>query len=243
MKTLKYLFKQFPLSYAIQFGLLEYVRRFFNKNSYLAYSQTGEDIIIRNILESVKKGFYIEVGSNEPIQHSNTFGLYQQGWRGITIDANINMVNMHKKIRPNDAAICAAVSDEEKEVTFYEFDMDEISTIDTEFYDRHKSIQKVNRQITLRTRTLNSLIEENLPASTSIDLLSIDVEGHDYNVLNSINLDKFRPKLIVIEMHSFDLTQPFNNAIYSKMIKSSYRLAGYATWNGYFIANEFGLDA
>ncbi|GAB3793493.1 hypothetical protein GCM10028819_05230 [Spirosoma humi] len=229
--------------YAIQFGLLEYVRRFFNKNAYLAYSQTGEDVIIRNILESVKNGFYVEIGSNEPIQHSNTFGLYQQGWKGITVDANIKMVNMHKKVRPNDKAICAAVSDEEKEVTFYEFDMDEISTIDTEFYDKHKDIQKVSRKTTLITRTLNSLIEENLPANTSIDLLSIDVEGHDYNVLNSINLNKFRPKLIVIEMHSFNLAHPLDNIIYRKMIECNYRLAGYATWNGYFIANEFGINA
>lgn len=236
------MFKQFSISYAIQFGLLEYVRRFFNKNSYLAYSQTGEDIIIKNILESIKNGFYVEVGSNEPIQNSNTFGLYQQGWKGITIDANIKMVSMHKKIRPNDIAICAAVSDEEKEVTFYEFDMKEISTIDTDFYDRHKDTQRVNHQTTLKTRTLNSIVEENLPANTSIDLLSIDVEGHDYNVLSSIDLKRFRPKLIVIEMHSFDLTNLFLNQIYSKMAENNYRLVGYATWNGYFIANEFGVN-
>ncbi|WP_157618289.1 FkbM family methyltransferase [Spirosoma spitsbergense] len=239
MKTIKCLFKQFNFSYAIQFGLLEFVRRIVSKDSYLAYSQTGEDIIIKNILQTIENGFYVEVGSNEPIQHSNTFKLYQQGWHGITIDANSKMVSMHKKIRPNDIAVCAAVSDEAKNVTFYEFDMDEISTIDADFYNKHKDTQRVKIKTTLKTKTLNSILQELLPAQTSIDLLSIDVEGHDYNVLNSIDLRKYRPKLIVIEMHSFNISNPMENPVYKKMLDNDYLFTSYATWNGYFIAKEF----
>jgi FkbM family methyltransferase len=242
MKAINYLFKQFSFFYALRFSLLEIVRRLVNKDSYLAYSQTGEDIIIREVLKSVSNGFYVEIGSNEPIQHSNTFGLYQRGWRGITVDANQKMVDMHRQLRPNDKAICAAVSDEEKEVTFYEFDMDEISTIDADFYTKNKDTQRVARQTTLRTRTLDSIIAENLPANTPIDLLSIDVEGHDYHVLQSIDLKKYRPRLIVIEMHNFTMLNPLTNEIYARMIENKYHLAGYAVWNGYFVADEFKVN-
>lgn len=238
MRRIKLFFKQFSLIHAIQFSLLEISRRLFNKDSYLAYSQTGEDIIIQNILQSIIAGFYVEVGSNEPIQHSNTFSLYQKGWRGITVDASQKMVDMHKKMRPNDIAICAAISDEEKDVTFYEFDMDEISTIDNDFYDRHKDTQKVARQTTLKTRTLDAVLDENLPADINIDLLSIDVEGHDYHVLQSINLKKYRPRLIVIEMHNFNTLSPLDNQVYSWMMKNNYELIGYAVWNGYFVSHE-----
>ncbi|GAB4015112.1 FkbM family methyltransferase [Spirosoma koreense] len=232
-------FKQFPLYYAIKFSILEMARRVFSPDSSLTYSQTGEDIIIRTFLEKNITGFYVEIGSNEPIQHSNTFGLYQKGWRGITVDANQKMVDMHKSLRPNDISLCAAVSDIEKEVIFYEFDMDEISTIDNDFYNKHKDIQKVSRQSTLRTRTLDSILIESLPAGTDIDLLSIDVEGHDYHVLRSINLNKYRPKLIVIEMHNFDILLPLENQVYKWLLENRYHLAGYAVWNGYFIANEW----
>ena len=233
--------KRFPLAHALRFGGLIAARRALNPDAILTYSQTGEDMIIQKILESVTNGFYVEIGSNEPVQHSNTFGLYLKGWRGITVDANAAMVAMHRKVRPNDTAVCAAVSDEEKEVTFYEFDMDEISTIDADFYAMNKDQQRVNRQTTLTTRTLNSIMVENLPSETSIDLLSIDVEGHDFNVLKSIDLKMYRPKLIVIEMHDFALTNPTANDVYNFLVEHNYRLAGYAIWNGYFVANEFSV--
>ena len=239
MRTINLFFKQFSFKYALRFFVLSVIRKKLSPYSYLAYSQTGEDIIIQNILKTIRNGFYIEIGSNEPIQHSNTFGLYQQGWKGITVDANPIMVDMHKKIRPNDMALCAAVSDEEKEVTFYEFDMDEISTIDEEFYERHKDRQRVNRRITMMTRTLDSIIVEKMPASTSIDLLSIDVEGHDYHVLKSINLKEYRPKLIVIEMHNFEFSNPQKSDIYNLLVANNYSFVGYAVWNGYFVAAEF----
>lgn len=69
----------------------------------------------------------------------------------------------------------------------------------------------------------------------TIDLLSIDVEGHDFNVLKSINLRKYRPKLIIIEIHDFVLTKPDDNEVYNWMITNDYKLIGYAIWNGYFV--------
>ncbi|WP_170108794.1 FkbM family methyltransferase [Spirosoma oryzae] len=202
----------------------------------------GEDVLIQNVLKKVNNGFYVEIGSNEPIQHSNTFGYYLQGWRGITVDANPKMVELHKKIRPKDIAIWTAISDKEEEVVFYEFDMDEISTINENFYLKEKDKQKIVRQTTIKTRTLDSILDEYLPKQTNIDLLSIDVEGHDFQVLQSINLDKYRPKLVVIEMHGFELSNPLNSKIYVWMIKKNYHLIGYAIWNGYFVANEFLYD-
>ena len=239
MKAIKLLFSQFSFLHAIRFILLDAIRKLLCINSDVTYSQVGEDIIIYDILKSVSKGFYVEVGSNEPIQHSNTFKLYQKGWKGITIDANQTMVTMHKKIRVNDIALCAAVSDEEKDVTFYEFDMDEINTIDTDFYNQNKEKQRVSRTTTTRTQTLNSILSVNLPDSTSIDLLLIDVEGHDFQVLNSIDLRKHRPKLIIIEMHNFDLTNPASNSIYNRLVSNDYIFSGYAVWNGYFVSTEF----
>ncbi|MBO0930953.1 FkbM family methyltransferase [Fibrella aquatilis] len=239
MTTIQTLFKQFSLLDAIRFSLLELARKLLCNDSYYAYSQTGEDIIINSILKNIPIGFYIEVGCNEAIQHSNTFKLYRRGWRGITVDASKKMVDMHRSLRKNDIQVCAAVSNEIKEVVFYEFAMDEISTIDNDFYVKNVQSQSIKNKSMVVTRTLDSIVSETLPPGFSIDLLSIDVEGHDYPVLSSIDLHKYRPKLIVIEMHNFDLSNPEVNDIYSRLVAHDYVFAGYVVWNGYFLAKEF----
>ena len=46
----------------------------------------------------------------------------------------------------------------------------------------------------MKTETFDRLINHNF------DFLNIDLEGHDYQVLKTINLNKFRPSLICIEI-------------------------------------------
>lgn len=242
MKTVKSLFRQMAFVNAIKIYLFEISRRLLNRNVHLSYSQIGEDIIIQDILQKIDVGFYVEVGSNEPIQHSNTFGLYSRGWHGITIDANNEMIKLHKEIRPKDIALCAAISNVEEDVTFYEFDMDEISTISKEFHDKNVGTQRIVKETIVRTRTLDSVLEEYMGSTKSIDLLSIDVEGHDLNVLKSINLREYRPKLIIIEIHDFSLTKPDDNEIYKLMIENDYILIGYAIWNGYFVDKMYEVN-
>ena len=54
----------------------------------LACATEGEDIIGSQLLREVKRGFYIDIGANHPVNYSNTFSLYKSGWRGIGIDGN-----------------------------------------------------------------------------------------------------------------------------------------------------------
>ena len=68
-----------------------------------------------------------------------------------------------------------------------------------------------------------------------IDLLSIDVEGHDYNVLKGLNLNLFRPKLIVVEIHNFIIDSPTDSEIYVYLNDNNYNLIGYITMNAYFL--------
>ena len=46
----------------------------------------------------------------------------------------------------------------------------------------------------MTTKTFNNLIEHDF------DFLNIDLEGHDYEILQTIDLRKFNPKLICIEI-------------------------------------------
>lgn len=205
-----------------------------------SYSQLGEDVQIKHILKNdlkIDKGTYVDVGCNHPIIFSNTFRLYLEGWHGVTIDFNEQHIQSHKIERPKDFQIRAAVSDVKHEVQLFEFENSLIRTIDKDFYESHKKHHKVvSTDNTITTRTLNEiLIELNIE---SIDLLCIDVEGHDFQVLKSIDLKKYRPKLIVIEMHGFSFEKLQENDIYRYLKDHNYQFSGYLIANGYFVDSK-----
>ena len=80
-----------------------------------SFSQFGEDLIINKILNKISNGNYLDLGSFHPMHFSNTFLLYLKGWRGVNIDANKEMIDISKKIRPLDKNIFAYLSNVEKD--------------------------------------------------------------------------------------------------------------------------------
>ncbi len=211
--------------------------KLFDKYAEINYSQTGEEKIINYYLGNIQNGFYVEVGANHPIKISNTFNLYIKGWEGICIDPNQNLVKLFKKIRPKDIVVEAAISNIEKEIEFFEFESDEISTIDENHKIEWEKSRKIINTRLIKTRTLNSVLSEFNINAKKIDLLSIDVEGNDFNVLKSIDLNFYRPKLIIVEIHTFHIEGIFSNEIVLYMKSHNYDLVSYATMNAYFVDN------
>jgi FkbM family methyltransferase len=229
------IFKLLPLFDAIRLSILLLVRRAIFKFGKIIFSQTGEEIIIQWILKGVKNGFYLDVGCHHPYKISNTFQLYLEGWHGIAIDANPVLINKWKRKRRKDTAIVAAISDEEKEVTFYEFKESEVNTMDESMSEEWKRKFNYKSERKLKTQTLTSILDKHLPKTQKIDLLTVDVEGNDFNVIKSIDLSKYRPKLIVAELHGFNLSNIEENEIYQYLAARQYTLVSFATMNGYFV--------
>jgi FkbM family methyltransferase len=217
--------------------LIRGINKIFGFNSRSFFSQTGEDIIIKTLLDHKKNGFYIEVGCNQPITHSNTFDLYlNNGWNGICIDANVKLTNYFKKIRPLDHVVFAAISNIEEEVSLYISEESLVSTIHQEFRNEWKEDWALKSfETKIKTQKLDSIIYELNFQNKEIDLLIIDVEGHDFQVLKSINLDEFKPKLIVIEIHSFQIEEFEISEIYIYLKSYNYKLVNFATMNAYFM--------
>ena len=240
MKSLKLrvFFEQFSLTDALRFLWSKTNQRLFDPHNFSSYAQTGEDRIISHLLASEtvgESGFYVDVGCNHPQVFSNTFSLYQRGWRGITVDANEELVRSHQKLRQRDTSICAVVSNNTQEVVFTEFEDSLVSSLSKNHIDEWKEKRKIKKQRTVKPIALTTLLKEN-SAPKSFDLLSIDVEGHDFEVLSSLDLDFYRPRLIMIEMHGFDITNPTASNIYTYLSAHRYKMIGYAVMNGYFVS-------
>lgn len=166
----------------------------------LSHSMTGEDLVLKSIFGKNKRsGFYVDIGCNNPIQKSNTSKLYLKGWNGICVDGNARLIRRFKSIRTRDICLHAIVSDQRKEMTFYQDKRDhEYSSVDPELGDKLKSEGKNLTEIRMTSITLEEILDRHL-GQRKIDLLCVDVEHHDLQVLKGNNFGKYRPAIICVE--------------------------------------------
>jgi FkbM family methyltransferase len=225
-------FRQLRARDAVRYLALKALQRALDPWASNSYSQTGEDRIVATLFGNAP-GFYVDVGCNHPVKYSNTFELYKRGWHGINIDANEQLVDLCRRMRPRDVSVCATISDSAREAVFTEFADSMVSSLSAEHVERWRTARTVVRERRVATRTLDDVLAAS-GAPRRFDLLSIDVEGHDFEVLSSLDLDVYRPKLIVIEIHDFPLREPQRSKTWSHLTANGYDLIGYAVMNGYF---------
>lgn len=228
---------QFKLQYVLKLLSFKLFQKLLNPYSISSYSQTGEDRIIQSLLGNNLEGFYVDVGCNHPRLYSNTFSLYTRGWKGLNIDANKELICLYKDLRPKDISVCALVSNKEQELTFTEFNDSAVSSVNNIHVAEWETRSNIVNQTKIKAVPLNKILSE-YAIPKKFDLLSIDVEGHDYEVLLSLDLNIYRPKLIVIEIHEMDLLKIYNNKIFNYLHEQEYTMVGYIVWNGYFQDNR-----
>lgn len=167
----------------------------------ISFSQDGEDIVISDLFHDRLEGFYIDVGAHHPQRYSNTYYFYLKGWKGINIDAMPGSMESFDALRPNDINLEIPISDKSEILTYYEFDEPALNSFSLSLVQQRVSETnyKIVSEIQIQTQTLAEVLDKYLPSQQQIDLLSIDVEGLDYQVLISNNWDKYKPKVVLVE--------------------------------------------
>lgn len=201
-----------------------HITRFHTKS----YAIQGEDLILRELFEYAKSGFYVDVGAHHPFRFSNTYLFYKVGWRGLNIDAMPNSMKLFNRFRPRDINIeCGvAFNGGGGSMIYYSFNepaLNGFSPILKTKYDNHPLYHLID-EISVPVRSLESILDEYLPQETYIDFLSVDVEGLDLEVLKSNNWDKYRPKVVVIECWDSDLKNIKYTDIYTFLTAHNYKL-------------------
>lgn len=226
--------RQLPRVQAFVQLLLRILNRSLDRWAVASYGQTGEDRIIDSLMPQDVRKFYVDAGCHHPRRFSNTFALYLKGWIGVTIDANPIHVAAHKKERPNDTQVCCALSSQESaDVIFTEFAESAVSSLSERHVGEWRKTFAVVNQRRVRTVTLNDVLRD-AGAPKEFGLLTIDVEGHDLEVLRGLDLNEFRPRLIIIEMHDFSLDQTTPHQVVEYLRRADYGLSAFAVMNGYF---------
>jgi FkbM family methyltransferase len=163
------------------------------------FSQYGEDQIFRLLMQPGSDGVYVDVGSHHPVEGSNTYNLYCRGWRGLTVDPNPVFEEDYKRHRGQETHLIEGVWSGAANLTYFEFADSRFSTLSDERARWLESVgHKVISQRTIACRPLRSMVLEYL-AGRQIDLLSVDCEGLDQEVLESLDLAVQRPTVVLIE--------------------------------------------
>jgi FkbM family methyltransferase len=135
-------------------------------------------------------GHYIDIGAGDPIRESNTFPLYCLGCSGLLIDALPERCEILRRERPRDTVINAVLSNQKVKRTL--FKNGDFTSVTPNWTPSIKGV------IEVETVTLKEIIKDN-DSFGVVDFLSIDVEGHEKEVLEGIDFNLIRPNLIVIE--------------------------------------------
>ena len=196
-------------------------------------SQQEEEKLVRDFFEDDASGFFVEVGANHPTEGSQTWHLEQAGWTGVLVEPQPDLAAFLVTARKNAkvfATACTSPDDAGQSVPLH---VDGARSGLSR--DRMAPGARTDYVIVVPTRTLDSILEE-AGAPVPIDLLSVDVEGHEIEVLRGFNFGHWQPLLIMVEDHVGSLrTHRFLKA-------NGYRLIRRIGNNGWYVPADAGAS-
>ena len=168
------------------------------------FAQHREDLVLCELLRAhLYDGYYVDVGANHPSKLSNTYKLFVQGMRGITVEPNEIFSALHRRYRPEDICISAGCGPTEGVACFYERSYHAVSSV----LDTSECVSDCNTRVIARKSipiiTLAGLLRSvHLRGRSHFALLSVDSEGFDIEVLRGNDWDSFRPLYVIAEFES-----------------------------------------
>ncbi len=174
-----------------------------------SFSSDGEDVILMKYLCRIKNGIYIDIGSNQPVKHSNTFLFYLSGWKGVCIDPLPKLKTKYRFLRHRDkfinAGILGSKTKVEKKLKFFYFNKNrDNSTFDqtrvkelSENFGREPSLV-----IDIPTVKINEILascKNIFGRSKEINLLNLDIEGFEIDILEDIFANEIYPWVVCVE--------------------------------------------
>jgi FkbM family methyltransferase len=177
-----------------------------------------------------RDGFFVEVGANDPHRGSQTWQFEQDGWNGVLVEPQADLAERLRAARRAHvfAAACSSPDLAGSLMPLY-------------LSGPHSSLNSrlaapgvtPHGAVDVPVRTLNDILDE-AEAPRTIDFISIDVEGHEAEVLRGFELARWSPRLILLEDHLTSL------AAHRHLTRAGYRLIRRTGLNGWYVPR---LDA
>jgi len=193
------------------------------------------DLLVQKIFfPGIRQGVFIDVGAAQPEFLSVSASFRKLGWKIIAIEPNPDFCAAHRA--KGYEVLQYACSDENKDdaeffvvdskgieyrggdVSFESFSSLGMNKDFQEHFETVKDTRDI-KKISVKVRTLDAILSEHEPNLERVDVIAADVEGWELSVLRGFSLDKFRPKVAILE-------NLFNDKSYDRFMSEH----GYQLW-------------
>lgn len=194
----------------------------------LSYAQNAEDIVLWRAFKNQGTGFYVDVGAHHPVGGSVTKIFSDHGWRGINIEPIPHLLALFDKERPRDINLNVGIADRSGSMPFWTVvDDPERSTFNRELGEGYIRERRRVEVADIPVERLDVLLEKHVPRDVAIDILKIDAEGFEKQVLDSVDLRRWKPAVVTAEHNFFETWEPI-------LLKAGYKLTLYDGLNRFY---------
>lgn len=209
-----------------------------------SFSQSGEDLIIDYIFTNylrIHNPSYLDIGANHPTYLSNTYHFYKKGCRGVCVEPDKMLFLEIQKKRKEDKCLNVGVGFQAaSKVPFYIMSEKTLNTFSREAAERCQGYgyYKIQEVTEVDLLPIDVIISKNF--SSCPNLVSLDVEGLDYQILKSMDFRKYRPEVFCIETLTFvqDKSERKLDEIITLMQGNGYFVYADTFINTIFVDNE-----
>jgi FkbM family methyltransferase len=192
------------------------------------FSQYGQDHFLdKEVFKQRNYGIFVDIGAHDGLTYSNTaFFEKYRGWKGICIEPNPIVFNRLVNARPLSTNLNLCVGVKNTLVDFYKVEgySEMLSGVKDNYDNKH--LKRLEREINERGGGVELIKLKSMPLSlilkergvSKVDYISIDVEGSEEEVLNSIDFKE-------VEIHAISIENNYSNAsIHRIMDLKDYKL-------------------
>lgn len=180
------------------------------------YSQLEQDKWVNSVLGNKQNGFFVELGASNGVELSNTLFFERfLGWNGICIEPNPKFKDELSRNRKCNICYFCVSSTDDKEIDF------SVCGHASGAVETAGPFTKSEDVIKVKTKTMESILKM-YNAPNVIDYLSLDVEGHEYEILKTFPFDKYIINCITVEHNEPHTGPEMRYKIRDILVKNGY---------------------
>jgi len=185
-----------------------------------SHAQIRQDLFVLSELGFKRGGYFVEFGATNGVDISNSYLLEAEfGWEGILAEPARHWRDALRENRGCTIDTDCVWRESGATVAFNEVSRADLSTIDAfSDADLWRKARKTGRTYNVRTVSLLDLLDRH-KAPRTIDYLSIDTEGSEFEILSAFDFCRYDFRAITVE-HNFT---PLRERIFNLLTSNGYQ--------------------